>query len=163
MANPQGFDPKTAQNQLDYLQRTLPSEDWKKLQEAKTLFRSSVQKFIDYAEKNNFDVIMLGNNLEEENSYSDNCQEFIRKFGELIPNSVNLNKKIEIAEPVGNLMKHEIVKLGLEINAPLHLSWSCYEGKEVRCGTCGPCNLRKKAFAMNDRLDLVPYSDSKII
>jgi len=118
---------------------------------------------LGYAEKNNFDVIMLGNNLEEENSYSDNCQEFIRKFGELIPNSVNLNKKIEIAEPVGNLMKHEIVKLGLEINAPLHLSWSCYEGKEVRCGTCGPCNLRKKAFAMNDRLDLVPYSDSKII
>ena len=102
-----------------------------------------------YCESINYDDIVLGNNLEEENAYSDNCQEFIKKFNELLPNATNLNKQIKIVEPVGNLMKHEIVKLGLKINAPLDLTWSCYEQGEKPCNTCGPDTMKRIAFEMN--------------
>ncbi|WP_243680869.1 7-cyano-7-deazaguanine synthase, partial [Vulcanisaeta souniana] len=38
--------------------------------------------------------------------------------------------------------KHEIVRLGLETGAPLHLTWSCYDNGEKHCGRCGPCYMR---------------------
>ena len=42
--------------------------------------------------------------------------------------------------------KTEIVKLGDQLGAPLHLTWSCYEGGELHCGLCGTCVERKEAF-----------------
>nr|MCG2909665.1 7-cyano-7-deazaguanine synthase [Stygiolobus sp.] len=63
----------------------------------------------------------------------------------------------EVLMPVGNLVKHEIVKLGVEIGAPLHLTWSCYEGGEKHCGMCGPCYMRKMAFRINGLEDPVEY------
>jgi len=50
--------------------------------------------------------------------------------------------------PTGNLMKREIVELGLEVNAPMQFSWSCYSGTDRHCGTCGPCYMRKNAFKL---------------
>ena len=43
----------------------------------------------------------------------------------------------------------EVVKMGLELNAPYELTWSCYEGKDVPCGKCGTCIDRAAAFAAN--------------
>lgn len=54
-------------------------------------------------------------------------------------------------------MKHEIVKLALEIGAPIHLSWSCYHDGDRPCGKCGPCFLRKRAFAINGKEDMLDY------
>ena len=45
--------------------------------------------------------------------------------------------------------KAEVVKMGLELNAPYELTWSCYEGKDVPCGKCGTCIDRAAAFAAN--------------
>lgn len=54
LANPQGYNPKTAQSQLDNMEKTMIPEDWKKLQEAKELFRTAVKKSVDLAEKEGF-------------------------------------------------------------------------------------------------------------
>lgn len=62
--------------------------------------------------------------------------------------------------PVGNLVKHEIVKMGLQIGAPLHLTWSCYEGGDKHCGKCGPCYMRKTAFEINGVKDPVEYEST---
>jgi 7-cyano-7-deazaguanine synthase len=102
-----------------------------------------------YAESINYDAILLGNNMEEAGAFSDNDPEFIRKFNELLPNAVAEGKSIYVAEPVGNYVKHEIVKLGLELGAPIEHSWSCYENYDQPCNNCGPCNLKRKAFEMN--------------
>lgn len=104
---------------------------------------------IAYAEAHNYDSIILGTNLEESSSYSDNEPEFIRKFNELLPNVTNLNNHIQIVEPVGSLMKHEIVKMGLLLKAPLEETWSCYANGDVPCSQCGPCRMKIKAFEMN--------------
>lgn len=109
------------------------------------------------AEARNINTIALGNNLEEAGAYADNEQEFIYQFNKILPNAVNLGVNLQVIEPVGNLMKHEIVKLGLEVEAPLHLTWSCYNNGDLHCGTCGPCYMRKKAFEMNNANEVIKY------
>jgi 7-cyano-7-deazaguanine synthase len=109
------------------------------------------------AESHGFDTLMLGNNLEESGAYPDNEMEFINKLNAVMPYSVAANKRVTIQMPVGNLMKHEIVKLGLKVDAPLHLTWSCYEAGKLHCGVCGPCYMRRTAFAINDTPEVINY------
>jgi len=109
------------------------------------------------AEAYGFDAIASGINLEEAGAYPDNEMEFIRMLQKLSPYATGPNKKIDVLMPVGNLVKHEIVKLGYQIGAPLHLTWSCYEGGEKHCGRCGPCYMRKMAFKINGLKDPVEY------
>jgi 7-cyano-7-deazaguanine synthase len=109
------------------------------------------------AEAEGYDAVATGINLEESGAYPDNEMEFIRLFDKLSPYVTGPNKIVNILMPVGNLVKHEIVRLGVEIGAPLHLTWSCYEGGEKHCGKCGPCYMRKTAFKINGLKDPVEY------
>jgi 7-cyano-7-deazaguanine synthase len=112
-----------------------------------------------YAEAKGFSYIVLGNNLEEAGAYPDNEPEFINRFNDLLPFAVGDGKRVRVMMPVGNMMKHEIVKLGHEINAPLHLTWSCYRAGAEHCGTCGPCYMRRKAFAINGLDEVITYKE----
>ncbi|QKR00341.1 7-cyano-7-deazaguanine synthase QueC [Metallosphaera tengchongensis] len=109
------------------------------------------------AEAKGFSAIASGVNLEEAGAYPDNEMEFVRMFQRLSPYAVGPDKRVEVVMPVGNLVKHEIVKLGLQIGAPLDLTWSCYEGGDKHCGKCGPCYMRKTAFQINGVKDPVEY------
>lgn len=111
------------------------------------------------AEARNLDTIILGNNLEEAGAYPDNEPEFIKRFNQVLPFAVGDGKHIQVIMPVGNLMKHEIVKLGTDIGAPLHLTWSCYRAGEKHCGTCGPCYMRKTAFEINGIPEVITYEE----
>lgn len=110
-----------------------------------------------FAEAHNMDYIILGGNLEESGAYPDNEQIFQQKFNDLLPNAIGYNKKIEVLAPLGSLMKKEIVELGIKVKAPLHLTWSCYDDKELHCGKCGPCYMRKKAFKMAGINEVIKY------
>jgi len=101
--------------------------------------------------------VVLGNNLEEAGAFSDNEMMFVRKLNELLPYATNLQKRVQVLMPVGHLMKHEIVRLGLRLGAPLDVTWSCYYGGEKHCGRCGPCYMRKKAFDIVGVKDPVEY------
>ncbi|MEM0293707.1 MAG: 7-cyano-7-deazaguanine synthase QueC [Saccharolobus sp.] len=114
---------------------------------------------IAIAESNDFDAVASGINLEESGAYPDNEMEFIRLLNKLSPYATGPNKKVEVLMPVGNLVKHEIVKLGYEIGAPLHLTWSCYEGGQKHCGKCGPCYMRKMAYKINGLKDPIAYEE----
>ncbi|MDD1763503.1 MAG: 7-cyano-7-deazaguanine synthase, partial [Methanobacteriaceae archaeon] len=67
--------------------------------------------------------------------------------------------EIEIKAPLINMGKTEIVKLGDEVEAPLHLSYSCYLGGEKHCGTCESCMRRKRAFYKSGVVDRTLYMD----
>jgi len=112
---------------------------------------------VGMAEAHGYRVLALGNNLEESGAYPDNEQEFIGRFNDMLPFSVADGVRLSIMEPVGHLMKHEIVRLGIEVGAPLHLTWSCYDGGERHCGDCGPCFMRKRGFEMAGALDPMEY------
>lgn len=113
-----------------------------------------------YCEAGGFNTLVLGNNLEEAGAYPDNEPEFIKKFNEMLPFAVGDGKRLTVVMPVGNLMKHEIVKLGHEIGAPLHLTWSCYRAGALHCGKCGPCFMRKTAFEINALPEVIQYAKS---
>jgi 7-cyano-7-deazaguanine synthase len=101
--------------------------------------------------------IYMGLNLEEAGAYPDNTVEFYESCNRaLIYGTLN---QVQIVNPLGNLMKWEIVKKALEIGAPIDKSWSCYKGGEKPCGNCGPCYMRKKAFKMNNIQDMIEYQE----
>jgi len=89
------------------------------------------------AEAQGHDTIVLGNNLEEGGAYPDNEMEFINRLNTVMPYATNLHHYVNIEMPVGNLMKHEIVKRGLALHAPLHLTWSCLESNTLVRGLRG--------------------------
>lgn len=62
-------------------------------------------------------------------------------------------QQIHIEAPFVNMTKKDIVKLGLELNVPYELTWSCYEGGEKPCGICGTCRDRIEAFKANNITD----------
>jgi len=55
------------------------------------------------------------------------------------------------------MKKSEIIRRGRELRAPLHMTWSCYQGEELACGKCDSCLLRLRAFAEAGVSDPIPY------
>jgi 7-cyano-7-deazaguanine synthase len=107
------------------------------------------------AEAKDFHTLAIGINLEEAGAFPDNEEEFTIRFNELLPLAVQNGYALDLVTPVGNLMKHEIVKLGVELGAPLELTWSCYRAGKQHCGECGPCFMRREAFKRNGLVDPV--------
>lgn len=67
--------------------------------------------------------------------------------------------KVQIERPFIRMTKAEICKLGYSIGAPLHLSYSCYEGKVSHCGKCGTCVERREAFELAGVTDPTVYEN----
>jgi 7-cyano-7-deazaguanine synthase len=58
------------------------------------------------------------------------------------------------------LKKSEIVRRGIELGAPLHLTWSCYQNEDLACGVCDSCLLRLRAFAEAGAPDPIRYQQT---
>jgi 7-cyano-7-deazaguanine synthase len=113
-----------------------------------------------FAESRGIEHVILGNNLEEAGAYPDNEPEFIARFNDMAPFVVGDGKRVRVLMPVGNLMKHEIVKMGHDLYAPLNLTWSCYRAGKLHCGTCGPCFMRRTAFKINGIPEVIDYESA---
>ena len=108
-----------------------------------------------YAESMNAEAIIVGWDKEEAETFPDNSKEFLEKFNELI--DVGSPENIKIEAPAIDLSKEEIVKLGVEVGAPMELSYSCYKGGDKHCGVCESCMRRKRAFKQLGIDDLTEY------
>lgn len=93
-------------------------------------------------------------------AYADCSPEFANAIDEAI--NIGTYGKIHVNRPLINKNKAEVVKTGLEINVPYHLTWSCYEGGEKACGTCGTCIDRLNAFKTNGIEDPIDYIDNSV-
>lgn len=80
-------------------------------------------------------------------AYPDCTPEFADYLGKAIYEGSGRTCKLEA--PLINLNKAGVVKLGLELGAPYEYTWSCYEGGDKPCGTCGTCVDRRAAFEAN--------------
>lgn len=61
--------------------------------------------------------------------------------------------QLQIEAPFVNLTKADVVKIGLDLEVPYELTWSCYEGGNKPCGKCGTCIDRAAAFQANHTAD----------
>jgi 7-cyano-7-deazaguanine synthase len=102
--------------------------------------------------------IYIGAVAEDSSGYPDCRPEFIEAFEKMIDVGTKPETSIKIVTPVIKLMKSEIVELGIKLNAPLHLSWSCYRNGQDACGTCDSCALRLRGFKQAGFDDPIAYS-----
>ena len=65
----------------------------------------------------------------------------------------------EVMTPLIAMHKAEIIRLGLELNAPFDLTWSCYQREDRACGVCDSCVLRLRAFRAVGTKDPIPYAE----
>ncbi len=101
--------------------------------------------------------IFIGAVEEDSSGYPDCRKEFYDAFNEVIRLGTKPDTSLEIITPVIHLKKFEIVKKGVELKAPLELSWSCYQGEEEACGVCDSCALRLRGFQQAGIEDPISY------
>lgn len=102
--------------------------------------------------------IYIGAVAEDSSGYPDCRPEFYQAFQNVIDCGTRPETEITIVMPVISLRKSDIVKRGLELRAPLQLTWSCYQSEDLACGRCDSCALRLRAFAEAGVTDPIPYA-----
>jgi 7-cyano-7-deazaguanine synthase len=112
---------------------------------------------VSWAEAIGAGAIYIGAVAEDSSGYPDCRPEYYRVFQELIREGTRPETQIEIMTPVITLKKSEIIRRGIELSAPLHLTWSCYQNEDVACGACDSCLLRLRAFGEAGVMDPIAY------
>ena len=112
---------------------------------------------VSWAETIGAGAIYIGAVAEDSSGYPDCRPEYYRAFQELIRAGTRPETQIEIVTPVIALRKSEIIRQGVELKAPLELTWSCYQNDDEACGVCDSCLLRLRAFAEAGFADPIAY------
>jgi 7-cyano-7-deazaguanine synthase len=112
---------------------------------------------VSWAEATGAAAIYIGAVAEDSSGYPDCRPEYYEAFQELIRRGTRPETKIEIMTPVIRMKKSQIIRRGIELGAPLQLTWSCYQGEELACGSCDSCSLRLRAFAEAGVRDPIAY------
>ena len=112
---------------------------------------------VSWAEVIGASAIYIGAVAEDSSGYPDCRPEFYESFQKVIDTGTKPETHIEIRTPIIHLSKAEIVKKGIELNAPLNLTWSCYRSEDLACGTCDSCALRLRGFEQAGVDDPIQY------
>jgi len=115
---------------------------------------------VSWAEVIGAGAIYIGAVAEDSSGYPDCRPVFYEAFQKAIDEGTKPETTIELRTPIINMTKAEIVKAGIELNAPLHLTWSCYRNEILACGLCDSCALRLRGFAQAGIDDPIPYEAS---
>jgi len=116
---------------------------------------------VSWAEVLGAKKIFIGAVEQDSSGYPDCRPAYYEAFQQLIRTGTK-DADIEVVTPLIHMRKREIVALGLELSAPLHLTWSCYSGEDVACGVCESCVLRLRAFEEAGTADRIPYAGSRV-
>ena len=103
--------------------------------------------------------IFFGAVEEDSSGYPDCRQSFVDAYNALIEMGTKPDTHLSIEVPLIKKSKEQIVSLGMELNAPIHLTWSCYQGTEKACGHCDSCALRLRGFKRAGFTDPILYED----
>ncbi len=112
---------------------------------------------VSWAEVLGATTVFMGAVEQDSSGYPDCRPAYYEAFNDLIRMGTK-EGEIKVVTPLIKLRKHEIVTLGVELGAPLHVSWSCYSGETEACGVCESCDLRLRAFAAAGLADPIPYA-----
>jgi 7-cyano-7-deazaguanine synthase len=112
---------------------------------------------VSWAEVIGANAIFIGAVAEDSSGYPDCRPEYYRVFEQLAEVGTKPETHIAIVTPVIGMKKSTIVRRGVELGAPLNLTWSCYQYEDAACGVCDSCRLRLQAFAEAKVPDEIPY------
>jgi 7-cyano-7-deazaguanine synthase len=111
---------------------------------------------VSWAEVLGAKQVYIGAVEPDSSGYPDCRPEYYRAFNEVVKAGTK-EGDIKIVTPLIAMHKAQIVRLGLELNAPFDLTWSCYQREDRACGVCDSCVLRLRAFREAGAEDPIPY------
>lgn len=117
---------------------------------------------VSWAEVIRANAIFIGAVFEDSSGYPDCRPDYFDAFNKVIELGTKPETSIKIITPVIWLSKAEIIKKGKNLNAPFHLSWSCYQNEDQACGVCDSCALRLRGFQQAGIEDPIPYEQKPI-
>ncbi len=103
-------------------------------------------------------AVYIGAVAEDSSGYPDCRPEFYEAFQRVINVGTRPETRVEVRTPVIHMRKSEIIRRGMDLGAPLRLTWSCYRAEERACGRCDSCALRLRAFREAGLEDPLPYA-----
>ncbi|NDQ58717.1 MAG: 7-cyano-7-deazaguanine synthase QueC [Acidipila sp.] len=112
---------------------------------------------VSWAEAIGAGSVWIGAVAEDSSGYPDCRPDYYRAFQELVRVGTRPETRIEIITPVIHLRKSAIICRGIDIGAPLHLTWSCYQNDDQACGSCDSCLLRLSAYTEAGVADPIRY------
>jgi 7-cyano-7-deazaguanine synthase len=112
---------------------------------------------VSWAEVIGADRIYIGAVYEDSSGYPDCRPAYYAAFNEVIRQGT-AQGTIRIETPIIYMKKEQIIKQGIALEAPLHLTWSCYQSSEEACGVCDSCALRLRGFQLAGVDDPIPYT-----
>ncbi len=112
---------------------------------------------VSWAEVLGARTVLIGAVEQDSSGYPDCRPAYYDAFNRLIEQGTKAGD-IRVQTPLIAMRKSEIVRLGVELGAPLHVSWSCYSGETEACGVCESCVLRLRAFRDAGAIDPIPYA-----
>ena len=110
-----------------------------------------------WAEVTGAKKIFIGAVEDDSSGYPDCRKSFFDAFNNVIREGTKPETDLEIITPLINMSKKEIVEKAFELEAPIHLTWSCYQNEDRACGVCDSCGLRLRGFQQAGREDPIPY------
>jgi 7-cyano-7-deazaguanine synthase len=112
---------------------------------------------VSWAEVLGAKKVFIGAVEQDSSGYPDCRPAYYDAFNQLIKTGTR-EGDIRVVTPLIAMRKNEIVRLGVELGAPFHVSWSCYSGETEACGVCESCILRLRAFREAGAVDPIPYA-----
>jgi 7-cyano-7-deazaguanine synthase len=112
---------------------------------------------VSWAEVLGATKIYIGAVEQDSSGYPDCRPAYYEAFNRVIMAGTRAGK-IEVVTPLISMRKAEIIRFGLEMGAPLDLTWSCYSREDRACGVCDSCTLRLRAFQDAGAVDPLPYA-----
>ena len=112
---------------------------------------------VSWAEVIEAEAVFIGAVFEDSSGYPDCRPDFFDAFNSVIELGTKTDTKIKIRTPIIHMNKNEIIDKGNELNAPLNLTWSCYQNEDEACGVCDSCALRLRGFQKVGMEDPIPY------
>jgi len=103
--------------------------------------------------------IYIGATEVDSSGYPDCRESYFKAYNRLIEEGTRPETHIEIFAPLLKMDKAQVVKKGMELGAPLHLTWSCYKNSDLACGRCDSCLLRLRGFERAGIKDPIPYEE----
>ena len=115
---------------------------------------------VSWAEVLGAEVVSIGAVEQDSSGYPDCRPAYYDAFNQLIKMGTK-HGSIRVQTPLIQMRKSEIVRLGVELGAPFHVSWSCYSGEVEACGVCDSCVLRLRAFREAGASDPILYAGAR--
>lgn len=107
-------------------------------------------------------LIYFGANVLDYSGYPDCRPEFIEAFEQAVNKGTKAGAEgtpLRVRAPLLAMTKAEIIRTGVRLQAPLHLTHSCYDPiGTLACGRCDSCLIRREGFAKAGVVDPTTYA-----